>query len=222
MPTEVEMIKREQKTIIFILAVFLATTLAAQELSPIRLPKPQTDGGLPLMQALARRATSRDFAADPLPLQTVSDLLWAAWGVNRPDSKKRTAPSAMNWQEIDLYAVMEKGIFLYDAAEHVLKPVAAGDFRAQAGRQEFVKAAPLTLVLVADPARMGKAPAEKQELFAWTDSAFISQNVYLFCASAGLATGVRASVDAPALSKAMKLAEGKFITLAQSVAFPKK
>lgn len=215
---------RKQKTTIFLITLTLVLTagLAAQDLAGIQLPKPRIDGGLPLMQALARRATSRDFAIDPLPLQSLSDLLWAAWGINRPESKKRTAPSAMNWQEIDLYAVMEKGIYLYDAAAHALKPVAAGDFRALAGKQEFVKTAPLTLVFVADPARMSKAPAEKQEIFAWADSAFISQNIYLFCASAGLATGVRASLDAPALAKAMKLPAGQIITMAQSVAFPKK
>jgi nitroreductase len=216
------MFPKKSTLFITVLVLTLATGLAAQELAEIRLPKPQTDGGLPLMQALARRATSRDFAADPLPAQSLSDLLWAAWGINRPESKKRTAPSAMNWQEIDLYAVMEKGVFLYDAAAHVLKPVAAGDFRALAGRQEFVKTAPLTLVFVADPARMTRAPIEKREIFAWTDSAFISQNIYLFCASAGLATGIRASLDAPALAKAMKLPAGQIITMAQSVGLPKK
>jgi nitroreductase len=215
---------REIKATIFIVTLILSLTagIAAQELAEIQLPKPRTDSGVPLMQALARRATSRDIAADPLPAQTISDLLWAAWGINRPESKKRTAPSAMNWQEIDLYVIMENGIYLYGPAAHVLKPVAAGDFRALAGKQEYVKNAPLTLVFVADPGRMSRAPVEKQEIFAWTDSAFISQNVYLFCASAGLATGVRASLDAPALAKAMKLPAGQIITMAQPVGFPKK
>jgi nitroreductase len=216
--------KYEQKAAFTIVALLLTLTtgLAAQELAEIKLPQPRIDGGVPLMQALARRATSRDIAVDPLPLQTISDLLWAAWGINRPESKKRTAPSAMNWQEIDLYVIMENGIYLYGAAAHILKPVVAGDFRALAGRQEYVKNAPLTLVFVADPARMSKAPVEKQEIFAWTDSAFISQNVYLFCASAGLATGVRASLDATALAKAIKLPAGQIITMAQPVGFPKK
>jgi len=215
---------REQKTLVFIAVLLMTLTagIGAQELAEIQLPKPQTDGGLPLMQALARRATNRNITAEPLPVQTISNLLWAAWGINRPESKKRTAPSAMNWQEINLYVIMEKGIYLYDAAAHALKPVAAGDFRALAGRQEYVKNAPLTLVFVADPARMSRAPVEKQELFAWTHSAFISQNVYLFCASAGLATGVRASVDASPLAKAMKLPTGQIITMAQPVGFPKK
>jgi SagB-type dehydrogenase family enzyme len=216
------MSKAKTTFFIFSLILVLAVGLAGQEISEIRLPHPQTAGGLPLMQALALRATSRDFSPDPLPAQTLSNLLWAAWGINRSESKKRTAPSAMNWQEIDLYVVMEKGIYLYDATAHLLKPVIAGDFRALSGRQEFVKNAPLTMVFVADPARMGKAPAEKQDIYAWTDSAFISQNIYLFCASAGLATGVRASLDAAALAKAMKLPAGQIITMAQSVGFPKK
>lgn len=216
------MLKAKTTFFIFSLIFMLAVGLAGQEISEIQLPKPQTAGGLPLMQALTLRATSRDFSPDPLPAQTLSNLLWAAWGINRSESKKRTAPSAMNWQEIDLYVVMEKGIYLYDATAHLLKPVIAGDFRVLAGRQEFVKNSPLTIVFVADPALMGKAPAEKHEIYAWTDSAFISQNIYLFCASAGLATGVRASLDAAALAKAMKLPAGQIITMAQSVGFPKK
>ena len=216
------MSKAKTTIFFFSLILVLAVGLAGQELCEIRLPGPQSQGGIPLMQALALRATSRDFSPDPLPAQTLSNLLWAAWGINRPESKKRTAPSAMNWQEIDLYVVMEKGIYLYDATAHSLKPVIAGDFRALAGRQDFVRTAPLTMVFVADPARMGKAPAEKRETYAWTDSAFISQNIYLFCASAGLATGVRAQLDAAALAKAMKLPAGQIITMAQSVGFPKK
>ena len=124
--------------------VLCAATAIAQELAPIVLPPPQTAGGKPLMQALRLRATSREFAPDPLPPQTLSNLLWAAWGINRPDSGKRTAPSARNWQEIDVYAVMPQGVFLYDASAHRLKPVVAGDQRAAAGRQEFVREAPVT------------------------------------------------------------------------------
>ena len=139
---------------------------AGQELAPIALPLPQTDGGKPLMQALKLRATSRAFAPDPLPPQTLANLLWAAWGINRPAEGKRTAPSARNWQEIDVYAVMPQGVFLYDASAHRLKPVVAGDQRAAAGRQEFVREAPVTLVLVADRGRMKDAPADQVEIYA--------------------------------------------------------
>ncbi len=196
--------------------------VAAQSPAPIQLPAPQTEGGKPLMQALALRATSREFAPDPLPPQTLSNLLWAAWGINRPDSGKRTAPSAHNWQETDVYVVTASGTYLYDARSNRLVPVAAGDLRALAGVQAFVKEAPVTLVFVADTARMKGAAPEMQPSYAWADTAFLSQNVYLFCASSGLATGVRAMVDRPPLAKALRLAPTQLITLAQSVGYPKK
>ncbi len=194
----------------------------AQELAPIPLPAPQTEGGKPLMQALKLRATARAFAPEPLPKQILSNLLWAAWGINRPDSGKRTAPSARNWQEIDVVVVTASGAYLYDAAANVLKPVVAGDLRALTGVQEFVKDAPVTLVFVADTTRMKGSQADTQQAYAWADAAFISQNVYLYCASEGLATGVRAMVDRPALAKALKLGSSQIIAFAQSVGLPKK
>lgn len=202
-------------------ALVIAGGAAAQELAPIALPPPQTDGGKPLMQALKLRATSRAFAPDPLPPQTLANLLWAAWGINRPAEGKRTAPSAHNWQEIEVVALMERGAFVYDAAANLLRPLARGDLRHLGGVQDFVKDAPLTLVLVADGDKIQGNAAEKQAL-AWTDAAFVSQNVYLFCASEGLATGVRLMVDRPALAKALKLRDGQIVALAQSVGFPKK
>ena len=215
----------DRKRIVIMVVVFLAGwvgSLYAVEMAPIELPKPQIDGGKPLMQTIGLRATSRAFAPDPLPAQTLSNLLWAAWGINRPDTKKRTAPSAMNWQETDLYVVMERGTYVYDAASHVLKPVAAGDFRALTGKQDFVKEAPMTLVFVADLTRMGNGPAEKKEPFAFCDAAFIGQNVSLFCASEGLATGVRANIDKPVLAAALKLGANQLVSIAMTVGFPKK
>jgi nitroreductase len=202
--------------------VLVSGWLAAQGLAPIQLPTPQTDGGKPLMQALKLRATSRAFAPDALPPQTLSNLLWAAWGINRPDSGKRTAPSARNWQEIDVYVIMATGAYLYDAAANVLKPVASSDLRALTGTQEFVKDAPATLVFVADTSRMKGSQPDMQQAYAWGDAAFISQNVYLFCASEGLATGVRAMVDRPPLAKALKLGANQIIAFAQCVGYPKK
>ena len=193
----------------------------AGDLAPIPLPPPQTDGGKPLMQALGLRATSRAFAPDPIPAQTLSNLLWAAWGINRPADGKRTAPSARNWQEIDLMVVRADGTFLYDAAANRLRPVAAGDHRALTGIQPFVKDAPLTLLLVADTSRMKGAEKDPdQRQWIWADAGFISQNIYLFCASEGLATGVRALVDRPALAKALGLKEHQIILLSQSVGRP--
>mgnify|MGYP006267698543 CR=1 FL=1 len=199
----------------------VAESSRAEILAPIQLPPPQTDGGKPLMQALKLRATSRSFAPDPIPGQTQSNLLWAAWGINRPGEGKRTAPSARNWQEIDLMVVREDGTFLYDAAANRLLPVAAGDHRALTGVQPFVKDAPLTLLLVADTSRMKGAEKDpEQRQWLWADAGFISQNIYLFCASEGLATGVRALVNRPPLAKALGLKENQVILLAQSVGRP--
>jgi nitroreductase len=195
-------------------------SLAGEPL-PIQLPPPQTDGGKPLMQALGLRATSRAFAPDPIPVQTLSNLLWAAWGINRPADGKRTAPSARNWQEIDLMVVRADGTFLYDATSNRLLPVAAGDHRALTGVQPYVKDAPLTLLMVADTSRMKGAEKDpEQRQWLWADAGFISQNIYLFCASEGLATGVRALVDRPALAKALGLPERRVILLAQCVGRP--
>lgn len=193
----------------------------AGEPAPVPLPAPQTDGGMPLMKALSLRATGRAFAPDPIPDRTLSNLLWAAWGINRPADGKRTAPSARNWQEIDLMVIRADGTYRYDAAAHRLVPVAAGDHRALAGVQPFVRDAPITLLLVADTSRMkGARNDPEQRQWIWADAGFISQNIYLFCASEGLATGVRALVDRPALAKALGLAEHQVILLAQCVGRP--
>jgi nitroreductase len=176
-----------------------------------------------LMKALSLRSTSRAFAPDPIPDSLLSSLLWAAWGINRPGDGKRTAPSARNWQEIDLVVVRGDGAYVYDAGRNALRPLAAGDHRALTGVQPFVRDAPVTLVLVADPERMKGAEKDpEQRQWMWADAGFICQNVYLFCASEGLATGVRALVDRPALAKALGLPERMVVLLAQSVGYPKK
>ena len=201
-------------------ALCLTSLGQAQELQPVQLPKPQTDGGKPLMQVLKERKSVRAFSSQDLSEQTLSNLLWAACGINRPDGR-RTAPSAMNRQEIDIYVVTAKGAWLYDAKEHLLKPVAAGDLRTLAGTQEWVKEAPVNLVYVADTAKMGGGDEEARTLYAGADTGFIAQNVYLYCASEELATVVRASVDRPALSKALGLRPEQKIILAQTVGHPK-
>jgi SagB-type dehydrogenase family enzyme len=195
--------------------------LAAQEPKPIELPQPQTEGGKPLMQALKARHTTREFKPNPLAAQVLSNLLWAAFGINRPDSGKRTAPSARNWQEIDIYVAMAEGTYVYDAKTHRLNPVLSGDIRAATGAQDFVKDAPVNLVYVADLAKTGDASAEGQNLYTAVDTGFISQNVYLFCASEGLATVVRGTVDRPALAKLLKLRADQKIIVAQTVGYPK-
>jgi SagB-type dehydrogenase family enzyme len=180
------------------------------------------DGGRPLMQVLKDRSTSRAFSSEKLPAQVLSNLLWAAFGVNRPDSGKRTAPSAVNWQEIDIYVATADGLYVYGAKAHRLNPVLGEDIRAATGLQPFVKEAPVNLVYVADLAKTGMVSVEDRDLYTAADTGFIAQNVYLFCASEGLATVVRGSVDRAALAKLMKLRPDQRITLAQTVGYPKK
>ncbi len=187
----------------------------------IELPKPQTDGGKPLMQALKNRKTLREFSGEKLPIQVLSNLLWAANGINRPDGK-HTAPTAMNKQEIDIYVAMADGLYLYDAKTNTLVGILAGDIRAATGKQAFVKDAPVNLVFVADYAKMAGMPDEQKDFYSAVDTGYISQNVYLFCASEGLATVVRGYVDKPACQAAMKLLIDQRVILAQTVGYPKK
>jgi SagB-type dehydrogenase family enzyme len=199
-----------------------ASVAQAQELSPIKLPAPKMDGGKPLMQALKERQSIREYGDQKLAPQTLSNLLWATWGINRPDGH-RTAPSASNKQEIDVYVVLPEGAYLYDAVAHALNPVAAGDLRAATGTQPFPATAALNLVYVADMAKAGRPATDPQQaLNTGADAGFIAQNAYLYCASEGLATVVRASVNKPELAKLLKLRADQLIVFAQSVGYPKK
>lgn len=194
----------------------------AQELEPIKLLKPQMDSGRPLMQVLKERRSSRAFSTERLPMQVISNMLWAAFGVNRPESGKRTAPSAMNWQEMDIYVATAEGLYLFDTKAHTLKPVLIEDIRAMTGLQAFVQEAPVNLIYVADFSRMGGATTDQKVFYSAAATGFISQNVYLYCASEGLATVVRGLIDRPALEKVMRLRPDQKVTLAQSVGYPKR
>jgi nitroreductase len=202
--------------------LLLSPSLAlAQELKAIQLPAPQMDGGRPLMRVLKDRMSSRTFSPEKLPIQMLSNMLWAAFGVNRPASGGRTAPSASNSQDMDIYVALVDGLFVYDAKANVLKPVLPNDIRPLTGRQAFVKDAPVNLIYVSDLSKMLRASPENRDFYAAAHSGFISQNVYLFCASEGLATVVRESIDRPALARAMRLRPDQKITLAQTVGYPK-
>jgi nitroreductase len=184
------------------------------------LPPPAFPPGASLEAALRNRRSTRAFRADALPLQVLSTLLWAGCGVNRRDSGNRTAPSAHNWQEIAVFAVMADGAYRYDAAGHRLARVSTEDLRSLTGLQDFVGNAPLNLVYVADFARMHDVQASEQSFFCGADAAFMAQNVSLYCASVGLATVVRAMVDRRRLAAALKLAPTERIALAQTVGLP--
>jgi len=188
----------------------------------VELPAPQMTGGMPLMEAFKARCTMREFAPQQLPAQELSNLLWAACGVNRPEKGLRTAPTAMNKQEIDVYVALSDGLYLYDAKANALSLVVAQDVREATGKQPFVKEAPVNLIFVADYAKMGEGPKEMKDFYSATDTGYISQNVYLYCASAGLGTVVRGYVDRDALAKVMNLRADQKVVLAQTVGYPAK
>lgn len=186
-----------------------------------RMPPPRNEGGMPLMQALSARHTTREFDDRALAPQTLSDLLWAAGGVNRSDSGKRTAPSARDWREIDIYVVTAGGVQVFLPETHALRRISDRDMRAITGRQDFPGKAPLNLVYVANYSRMTDADAEQKAFYAAADTGFMAQNVYLFCASSGLGAVVRGAVDRDALSVALGLGPDQHVTLAQTVGYPK-
>ncbi len=206
---------------LLIVMFFLPALTLGQDLKPLILPVPQTDGGKPLMQALKDRHSTREFSSEKLPAQVLANLLWAAFGINRAGTGKRTAPSAMNWQEIDVYVATAGGLYVYDAKGNKLDPILAEDVRGATGVQSYVRTAPLNLVYVADFAKTGGGSSDDKNLYTAADAGFIAQNVYLFCASEGLAVVVRGGIDRTALAKLMKLRPEQKILLAQSVGYPK-
>lgn len=197
--------------------IFLILILSALAASAVdmELPAPHKTGGMPLMEALASRQSDREFSPLPLGSQTLSDLLWSAFGINRDDGK-RTAPSARNRQEIDIYVAMSSGLYLYDAKQHRLEQVLKTDIRGQTGKQPFTQDAPVNLIYVADYDRM----AGDEAFYSAVDTGFISQNVYLYCASEGLHTVVLGWVEKDALHAAMKLRPQQHVILTQPVGRP--
>jgi nitroreductase len=186
----------------------------------IDLPAPAHQGGKPLMEALMLRRSVRSYAPTPLPSQLLSDLLWAANGVNRPATGDRTSPYWRHIMVTDIYAAMTDGVWLYEPQTHSLQPYLRDDIRAETGLQDFVGTAPLDLIYVAHGERMGDIPPEERRLYASVDAGFIGQNVYLFCASVGLATVFRGAVPYEALAKKLALPPEQFVTFAQTVGFP--
>ncbi len=185
----------------------------------IKLPTPNKSGGKPLMTVLNERKSSRDFSEKSLPNQQLSNLLWAAWGYNRAD--KRTAPSSQNKQEMDIYVASASGWYLYDARKNELVLVDKQDLREKTGKQDFVKNAPVNIIFVADKRKMAQQDEQSMLQTAYINTGFISQNIYLYCASEGLATVIRAWVDKAALALAMKLHDQQEIIVCQTVGYPK-
>ncbi len=201
---------------ILFISLFAVSLLIGQTLE---LPAPQKTGGMPLMEALAKRATVRSFDTTDISTQQLSNLLWASFGVNRPDGR-RTAPSANNKQEIDIYVLLKNGAYLYDAQNNKLVLVSAEDLRGQAAEQRFADA-PVQLIFVADLTKRGDSSEEGKLRMANIDCGYISQNTYLYCTSEGLVTGARATVNRDALNSILKLSPDQRILLAHSVGHPK-
>lgn len=207
-----------KKLFLFIICMVFMSNLTYSQ-GNIKLPVPEKTGGKALMDCFNARHTGREFSSETLDLQTLSNLLWAAFGINRAEDGKRTAPSAMNMQEMSIYCAMENGLFLYDAATHTLIQKSTADIRQATGKQEFVPTAPLNLIFVADKNKMEKVSDDEAKIvrYAALDTGFIAQNVYLYCASANLETVVRGYFDKDELTKAMHLESSAFVVLTQTV-----
>lgn len=202
-------------------SLLLVVTMHAQDMKAIKLNTPDKTRGSSVMKALSDRHSDREYATRDLSLQDLSDLLWAANGINRTDGK-RTAPSALNKQDIDIYVIMKDGAYLYDAKTHTLKPVAKGDHRgAVAGGQTFVKSAPVSLVLVSDLSRFGNTD-ERTKLTAAIDGGIVCQNINIFCAAVGLSTVPRGSMDQASLKKILKLTDNQLLLMNNPVGYPVK
>jgi len=190
----------------------------------ISLPSPSRKGGRPLMEAMNERASARMFSDKELSLQQLSDMLWAAWGINREADGRRTAPSSHNSQEMDVYVTLKSGLYLYDARANALRQINDTDIRALTGTQDFPATAPVNLVYVADLAKrglqIGHQVTDTDLLSSWANTGFMAQNVYLWCASEGLSCVIRAMIPRDKLNPEMDLKPLQRIILAQTVGFP--
>ena len=211
--------RRDVHTALLAVGAMAAVPFAVSAQEARMLPPPRREAGKPLMQALQLRRSIREYSQRPLSAQTISDLLWAAYGVNRP-SGDRTAPYWRHIMVIDVYAAMADGVWLYDPKQHALRLHLGADIRSQTGAQDFVATAPLNLVYVAHGERMKDVSPEDRRLYGSVDAAFAGQNVYLYCASEGLASVFRGAVDHEKLGRAMRLGDGQFVTFAQTVGYP--
>ena len=205
---------------ILLISLFLSTTtLNGQDIR--ELPEPQKQGGKPLMEALQERQSSRAFANKTMNDQMLSNLLWAAYGINRPGSGKRTAPSSHNVQDIQVYAATADGAFLYLPEKNALRQITAKDVRGAMGLQDFVGSAAVNLVYVSDFSKYSGGDDHVKMITAAAHTGFIGQNVYLFCASEGLNTVFRAMVDKAEIIEILELGEHQHVMYSQSVGFPK-
>ena len=212
-----------KKTVCLLMFAAMMINLEAQEIKSIALNPPDINSGLTVMQAFSKRSSATEFTSEKLKLQDLSDLLWAANGINRKDSKKRTAPSAMNSQDIDIYVFLEEGVYLYNASANSLDPVVSGDQRTlAAGRQNEVAKAAVILVMVSDISRFQNGDDKMKLSMAAMDAGIVSQNISVFCAGTGLLTRPRATMDQPKLKETLKLKDTQYPLLNNPVSYPAK
>lgn len=211
----------QKQSFLFMMVGFLIVQAACSQ--NIQLPSPDREGGIPLMKALNERQSTREFSEKEISLQDLSDLCWAAWGYNRKD--KRTAPSSMNKQEMDLYVVLSRGAYIYNARENRLDLAKKEDLRAYCGKQEFVATAPVNFIYVANLEKAGITSIKEitaEKMFpSHANSAFMAQNVYLVSASKGLGCVVRAWIDADELGKMMGLTGLQKVIIGQTIGHTK-
>lgn len=222
-----------KKTMIWILVCWCTLQVSAQQLrygtvsvqnsnenrgDVIELTRPKFKDDVSFMQVLKSRETIRSFSTEELPIEELSNLLWAANGVNRPETGKRTAPSARNSQEIDIYVLMKEGVYLYEPVKNILVKVSGEDIRDKVSEQKFFKQAPVVLLFVADYGKMEGFSDEAKEFYSATDVGYVSQNVYLYCSGANLATVVCGAIDRDFAKGMLKIKDGK-VLLAQPVGY---
>lgn len=206
-------------SISLVLIIFQMQIAEAQNAGTIKLPLPERSGGKELMQCLNERQSSREFSDKEIPMQELSNLLWAANGINREEIGKHTAPTANNKQNMEVYAILPNGVYFYNDKENALTLIESGNHMDKTGTQDFVGKSKLNIIIVSDMSKLGDGAIEKKNIYAGIHTGAIMQNIYLYCASAGLKTVTRASFNQETLSALLKLPADKKVILAQTVGY---
>ena len=213
---------RMKRFVLFLFIGGLVFSANAQELQVIKLNEPSKSGGSSVMEAFSHRKSGREISNKKLTTQDLSDLVWAAAGINRKDKDLRTAPSWRNYQDIDLYVCFPEGVYFYNAKEHVLEPFAKGNFYPLLVTiQPFVNDAPVILLLVTDLSKMKDDDAAYQMVIAGIDAGIVSQNISIFCAGKNMVTVPRGFMEKEELKKAIKLKDSQHIMLNHPVGYEK-
>lgn len=196
-------------TIIAGITIGLSMLFAVEGQAQIELPQPEVEALAPLGMTLQRRQSVRTFSEDEIPMEQLSTILWAAYGINRPEEQRRTVPSARNVQELNIYLFNKDGVYLYNAEKNILEPIANGDYRSSISRQPHFKQAPYAIVIAVDYNRMKDFDDEGRNFFSAVDAGYVSQDIYLACASFDLGTVACGAIERDKLNELLKLNNGK-------------